>query len=169
MAAVMQKQGYTLVTDDVLAVQVGSGAPIVLAGLPQLKLWPDTAALLGYDSELLAPLHPRIEKRAHRIEGGFSQISGPLRRIYVLAEGPVPALVPLTPREGVIELVRHSYAASLLEATAACSHFSQCARLANTIAVSRLERHRSLDALADIVRLLERDFSRDARRCRGPQ
>ena len=64
-----------------------------------------------------------------------------LRRIYVLAEGQANEIEPLRPQEALVELVRHSYVARLLEATGtASSHFLQCASLANRVPICRLKR-----------------------------
>lgn len=161
LATALYARGHSVVADDVTAVQVDGGSPTVLPGFPQLKLWPEAAAASGYIPEALPRLHPRLEKRAFCVTRRFSQSPLPLRRIYVLAEGTHQEVEPLRPQEALVELVRHSYTARLLESTGtAASHFLQCARLANRVPICRLKRPRSLAALPDLARLVEEDIAR---------
>jgi len=160
LAAVLRNQGQPLVADDVIAVQVDDPVPIVYGGFPQLKLWPDAVAALGEDAAALPRLHPGVEKRIRRVADAFADAPRPLRRIYVLADGPEPASEPLTPRPAFLELVRHSYSARALAGAAVARHFSQCARLASRVPVSRLRRPHDLQRLPELARLVAEDVAR---------
>jgi hypothetical protein len=161
MAAALHKRGHAIVTDDVLAVDAGSGgSPIVLPGFPRLKLWPDAAASLGDVPEMLPRLHPSWEKRSRRDSRGFPQKPLPLERVYVLAEGTHPEIEAIQPQEAFVELVRHSFVARLLQATgAATTHFYQCAELVRAVPIRRLRAPRALSALPDLARLIEEDVA----------
>lgn len=158
-AAAMHERGHGIVADDVLAVQVGeAGTPIVFPGFPQLKLWPEAAASLGEIPEMMPRLHPWLEKRARRDARGFPQVSLPLERIYVLAEGTCQEIEAVEPQEAFVEVVRHSYVARLLEATGARTvHLNQCAALVRQVTIRRLKTHRSLADLPDLARMVEED------------
>jgi hypothetical protein len=168
LAAVMHGRGHGVVADDITAIDVGTGCPMVSPGFPQLKLWPDALDSLGEVSETLPRLHPLFEKRAHRIVQEFSRSPLPLRCIYVLARGADAAIEPLPAQEALLELVRHWYGArfgmELLRPLGVASVFSQCAQLANTVPVYRLRRPPSLATLADVAGLLEVHLERDVRR-----
>lgn len=160
-AAALHARGHSLVVDDVLAVETGDLAPpIVFPGFPQLKLWPEAAASLGDIPEKMPRLHPRLEKRARRDARDFPQSPLPLRRVYVLAEGPRQEIEPIERGEAFVELVRHSYLVRLLQATGAAPlHFRQCERLVKTVPIRRLRTHRSLAELPALARMVEEEIA----------
>src|SRR5439155_11302653 len=65
LAGLLHRRGHRFITDDVVAVDVEHGRTVA-PGIPELRLWPDTAAALGHDPDVLPPLHPRHQKRARR-------------------------------------------------------------------------------------------------------
>ena len=159
IAAALYSRGYGIVADDVAAVDVGTGCPIVQAGFPQLKLWPDTAFSLGDALETLPRLHSQSDKRACRVDRGFPQTALSLRAIYVLAQGTTPKLEPLPFGKAFLELVRHSYRPELLGASGASSHFLQCASITKSTRIRYLRIPRSLSILPDVARLVEEDIA----------
>lgn len=160
LAAALYARGHGILADDVTAVDGDAGSPMVFPGFPQLKLWPEAAAALGDGPETLARIHPLLEKRARPAGRGFPEAPLPLKRIYVLARGPAHEIEPLRPQEALVELVRHSYCARLLQALDARRHFLQCATLAARVPVCRLKGERSLSALPDLAQLVEDDLGR---------
>lgn len=166
MAASLYARGHNMMADDVVALDFsGTQSPIVLPGFPQFKLWPEAAASsLGDDPETLPQLHPQVEKRARRVVD-ISQQSLPLRRVYVLSEGPEPQIKPLQPQIAIVQLIANSYMArfgkQLLQGVGAYSHFHQCMSLAKNLPVCYLERPRSLSLLSDIAQLVEEDLAGD--------
>jgi hypothetical protein len=157
MAAAMHARGHAIVADDIVAVSAESGgAPAAFPAFPRLKLYPETAASLGYDRGSLTVFDPEDERREYRVVGGFPQVPLPLYRIYVLAEGEGQEVETLHPQEGFMELIRHSYALGRLQAAGAtAAHFHQCAQIAGMVPIYRLKRQRSLSALSDVARLVE--------------
>jgi len=157
-AAALQARGYALVADDVTPVQFVDEGVIVHPGFPRLKLWPDSVVALGEEPERLPRLRPEIDKRDRPTEP-VQAVALPLRRIYVLADGEAEVVERLSPRDGLIELVRHSYAINLLQPTGtAAANFDHCARLVEIVAIHRLRRRRSFAALASLTALIEADL-----------
>ena len=156
LAGLLHRRGHRFLTDDVLAVDVEHGRTVA-PGIPELKVWPDTATALGHDPDAMPRLHPREQKRARRLKRGFAHRPVPLDRLYVLAEGEGPAIEPLFPREALVELLRHSYGARTLQAIRTAEHFRQCARVAAEIPVARLRFPRSFTLLDRVARLVEED------------
>lgn len=157
-AASLCARGYTLLSDDILAVEPSTPADIrVLPGFPQMKLWPDAASAVGSDPDVLPRLVPGAAKRAYT-GARFQERSCALRRIYVLEFGDDLRVEPVGGQERVIELVRHSYAIRFLGNPAATPlHFRQCVDLAARVPIRRLIRPRDLDALDDLAELIRRD------------
>ena len=161
MAAAMHKRGHSLVADDVVAVDAAGSAPKVYPGFPQLKLWPEAAVALGEALESLPHLRPGLEKRARRVTRGFTRAPLPLRRVYVLAEGGTAGIERLPPHDAMLELIRHSYCARLLQSIGAETHFQQCATVVNQVGVRRLRMRRDLKALGGLTQLVEDDLGND--------
>ena len=160
MAAALERRGHNLVADDVTAVLPRASRVEVLPAFPQLKLWPEAARALGIDPEALPLVIPDESKRARRLVGGLSGSPLPLAAIFVLAFGETTGVEVLKPREALLELVRHSFCAPRLAELGAERHFLQCGETARRVPVRRLTRTRSLEALAEVAGLVEREVER---------
>jgi hypothetical protein len=157
MAAALLGRGYSLLTDDILAVSLQDGTPHVRSGLPHLKLWPDAVAALGGDPVLLPPVREGHDKRAQAIGRSLRSGSLPLSRLYVLSGGDDPALEPLPSREAFFALVTHSYGIAWLHGVSGPAQFAARAELIRRIAVRRLRRPSDLGRLDQVIRLVEED------------
>ncbi len=157
-AAALYRSGRPLVADDVLAVDLRSGSPIVRRAFPQLDLWPESVEALGIEPQELRTIHPDLDKRAFRAQVGFGDDDLPLERMYVLSDGPEVRVEALDEQEVFEELIRHSYAASLLRETGPeTAHVRQCTSLARAGLVRRLVLGGSLEQLPEVIRALEDD------------
>jgi hypothetical protein len=156
-AATLCANGYTLLADDVLALDPSAAEePRVLPGFRQIKLWPDAAAAVGSDPNTLPLLHPEGVKRGY-VGAQFRQAACPLRSIYLLETGENCRLEAVAGQERVIELVRHSYAMRFLgKAGVTALHFRQCVELAARVSILRLHRPRDLNRLDELVAVVDR-------------
>lgn len=159
MAAALYKRGHSLFTDDVLPIYTKSDIPIVASGFPQLKLHPEAAAALDYDSDSLYELHSSQEKLGYRASG-FASGSLPLTRLYILARGEALTIEPLPLKQGLMELVRHSYPTRAQHCGGA-GHLRQCVKIANQIPIYRLTRPKGLSLLPSIAHLVEQHVLSD--------
>jgi hypothetical protein len=156
IAAALHARGHKVAADDLVALKMdGVKKPMVLPGIPQLKLWPDAVKSIGENPESFPRLYIESEKRARRIDDGFSDISIPLEKIYVLDPGGKFEGESVKFRDAFIELTRHSYAQRFM-ASNACdrAHFAKCMRLAQSIPIYRLTRETSRSA-AEIAEWIE--------------
>lgn len=159
LAAVLHAAGHGVVADDVTVIQCDRGRPLVLPGVSQLKLWPDIVRALGEDPQTLPRLHHCVEKRAYRIVPGSPATPLPLNRVFVLAAGVVRLIEPLRAPEALVELLRHSYCARLLQIHQAATHFFQCASLISSVPIRRLKTPQSPAALGDLAQFMERELA----------
>lgn len=150
LAAALCQQGARLLSDDVTAIDLTAPHPTVIPGYPQIKLWPDSARALGLSPDLLPRLHDRSDKRVWRTVCDFCDEPFPLARAHVLAEGPDLQIVDLAPQAALVELVRHSSRRERY-CDSAPAHLQQCARLVNSVPLSRLTVPRSFSALSTVV------------------
>jgi hypothetical protein len=157
-AAAFNVRGHNLLADDVMAVlPQEDGPPLIQPGLPHFKLWPEAAAAsFGDDPSTLVRLHSKVEKRIREAKGHVEPTPVPLRRIYLLGAGTRLEAVPLTPAAALMALVRHSYLSRVMQVLGGTQeNFVQCSRLARQVPMRRLLRASDLNALGDIVRLVE--------------
>jgi hypothetical protein len=161
-ASALFARGHNLVADDVMAIDTAQTPPLVMPGIPSMKLWPASVeAALGEDAGDLPALFETTEKRIREVSDRFAPAPLPLRRIYVLAfGGDAPRIEPLSPRESLIELVSQSYALRFIGNRGADrAHLLHAQRLANQGLVARLSRPRDLDALDRMAETIERDIA----------
>jgi len=159
IAAALHSRGHQLITDDVMAVDMGGATPLVQPGFPQLKLWPDSLSLIGADGSDIPRLHPDLEKRDFRVRSGFADRSLPLRCICVLDHGEQPEATALAADAVLPELIAHWYCGRFgyetLEGLGIGSHFVWSTRLAAAIPFYRLSRPRSLEAMSRVADIVE--------------
>nr|MBC7244663.1 hypothetical protein [Chloroflexota bacterium] len=125
LAAAMVQAGYSLLTDDILPVEHCGDAFMGRPGYPQMRLWPDEAQHFLGHYEDLELVHPAYTKRRVPVGpdgfGSFCNASQPLACIYlperhdVQEHGTRIEIVPVARRDALMELVRHSFVAFIME------------------------------------------------------
>jgi hypothetical protein len=90
---------------------------------------------------------------------GFSREPLPLQRIYVLADGQAAMIETLSLRDSLMAVAPHAGPVRWLRGADARANFLQCAKLAKSVPVRRLRRPSSLDALADLPRVVADDLA----------
>ena len=153
--------GHHLLADDITALVLNGHVPLVIPAFPQLNVSPETLSALSCNPQQFDKLEPWAEKRAYPATVHFHRTPVPLRRIYVLEEGTHTTIQPLSQLEAFLQLDRHSYNPTQLEreGTSDRRHFHQCAALVKTIPVCRATVNRSLEYVAELVELIERDIA----------
>ena len=85
LASAFLKQGYQLLTDDVIAVQFNEeNIPVVIPSYPQQKLWQESLDQFGVDSNQYRPLFARETKFSVPVESKFYREPLPLAGIFEL-------------------------------------------------------------------------------------
>lgn len=159
IAAALLARGYQLVTDDLLAINPDSAQrPSIYPGFPFLKISTQAARALGQNLDAAPRVSARLDKRVWQIDDApTSPVE--LECIYVLKRGEQPRIEMLAPQEAFIALVRHTFVARLLDATEATQkHFQQCSILTRQIPIYRLSMPSSLEGLAKIAELVDKNL-----------
>ena len=160
-AACFAAMGYPVLADDIAALVERSGTVHVQPAYPQLRLWPDSVAMLYGAPDALPRLTPTWDKRALLLSerGAFQQQSLPLRAVYVLGDQhdlPNPAIANVSGAERLLALLANTYVGYLLDATMRHQEFESLARLAATVPVRRVIRPAASSDVASIcAHLLE--------------
>lgn len=147
-AAAFASRGHSVLTDDVAPILERHGVPHLQPTYGQVRLWPDSVALLYGSEEALPLLTPNWTKRAldlggHR--GGFQDRPLQLAAIYVLGErteGSEHRIEPLSGRDALRTLLANSYVGYLLDRAAREEEFACLSRLVQRVALRRvISRH----------------------------
>lgn len=165
--AALALRGISIITDDIVAFRRQDSAFVVSPTLPQLKLWPDSAATLFGDAsalELISPTHPTWDKRAvNLLDERFTYESSPvpLAAIYLLRERvdsqSAPTVGNLRPREALDALLANLQAVRLLDASARRRAFMDLSELVTHIPVREIVPRTDLRRLDDLCDLLVTD------------
>lgn len=169
LAGGLMRAGHPLLSDDVIGIQSGSRGFEGRPGFPSMRLWPDQAAHFHEDWEGLGLAHPRFDKRLVPVGdagfGSFHDAPAPLGALYLpdrrpsRAGDPVVELIPLSPREAVLELVRGSFLPRLVqEVGLAPARLATFARLAAAVPVKRLVYPEGVAFLPTVCAAIEEDL-----------
>jgi hypothetical protein len=137
--------GFQVLTDDLLVVDLSDDRAIARSGSGRIKLLPDSASAFLGDVSRGVPLHPTTTKRSfplderHRHTGGL-----PLECLFVLPR-PVERdatasieLLPLSRAALMQELLKNSFIVEMLDRRRIAGQFSFAAQLASRIDGVRL-------------------------------
>lgn len=162
-AASFHAQGYSALTDDVMAIDISSSQPLVIPSFPQFKLWPEAANSIGKDSTFLPPLFEKAPKLSYKYNAGFQETPLPLHRIYILDMGTSHEITELTSQEAFIELVRHNRSVNVLQSPKFMAlHMQQSINLLKNVSFRRLIRQPGLGELPELMKLVEQDLGKFA-------
>lgn len=104
LAAAAVEHGGMLVADDLLAVRIENGHPVVMPSYAGVRLWPEAVELLRDDRDALPRLSPNWDKRV--LEATL--VSGPVRlnAVCVLSEGSAAGPSVVNP---LVQLIANAY------------------------------------------------------------
>jgi len=125
LAAALLGADHPLLSDDILALVPHPGGWQARPGFPTMRMWSPEGGRFPGGFETLPRVHPAVDKRLVAIgEGGWGAFCAdpqPLIRL-ILSERRDPSdpsteisLTPVPLRDAVIELVRYSFAARLVQ------------------------------------------------------
>jgi hypothetical protein len=142
-AAALVRNGATMLTDDVAAVEWRDGVPFVQPGYPRLRVWPDVATALYGSEDALPLLTPSWTKRYIDARQSFASIATPIAAIAVLVGRDAT-------RTRIRELHGHEAAMALLARTSVPHLLAPHERIAELEEITRLVSHvRVLEIVAN--------------------
>jgi hypothetical protein len=155
LAASLVRAGCPLLSDDIVPLRLNGGRGLVIPGYPQMKLSPDVGRRLPVVINQPPQDLPGSDKRqvpVGRGWGSFSREVLPLEAIYVLEREAVAdsavRLLPLGPAESLLELLRFSFCARLVERLGLQPRrFPRLAAVASSVKVQRLRFPSDLERL----------------------
>jgi len=158
-AAAMVQRGAPLITDDLLLLKVEQKNVTVMPGVPYLKLWPPSMAMLGQDPADHPLVKTNLEKRTLNMGASFASDPVPLRAVFILDHGPVLEIQPLEKKDALRRIMPHWYGAlfkgELLPVLGLERQFLDCTAIVDRIPLYLLKRPISMELIPEICQAIE--------------
>lgn len=163
-AAAFAKLGYAVLSDDIVMVEEQDDAFYVVAGHPQLCLWPESVKTLYGSKEALPRFNPGWEKR--RLGLGdhgtrFESRTLPLQAIYLLGDrrpDAAPSVEAMRSPTALLDLVANTYANKILDRELRGREFEVLGRLATAVPIRRVFPHSDPNRVRDLCQVIEADL-----------
>lgn len=154
VAAALVRGGASIVTDDALVLDWNGDGVHAVPSYPGLRLWPDSRRLLGSWRPIRRARVAHYSRKERWSGAGvpFCRSRLPLRALYVVTPGNVCRLVPLSARQSMLALVRHSMMLDATDPKTIKQGFELAARLVDRVPVARLIVPPGAKALSDVCR-----------------
>ena len=168
-AASFADLGYSVASDDVLALIDRGDHFLVQPAYPRIRLWPESVSALYGAADRLPLLTPTWEKRYLDLtaEGySFQREPLPLAGIYWLGErrddASAPSVEPTPASAGMVALVGNSYGNYMLDREMRSREFEVLTRLLTHIPLRRVMPHADIKRLPELCRLILEDSQAEA-------
>lgn len=155
----LYKNGYPLVTDDILAIKFQDNEPVVYPGYPHVRLSEDSFINVRDDTDILTPIKTYAGKIFCDASQGFYPEPVKLKKIYIIEDGEKTRISKFQSQESVINLIRHSTANRIMDGPDQVENLMQCSKLINNSKISRLEINHSFNNIPDLVNLIDSEIN----------
>ncbi len=166
LASTLILKGWSLLSDDVIPIQLVNGIAYVVPSYPQQKLWDESIKKLGLSVTSYHPLFDRENKYAIPVQNVFTHHSVPLAGIFVLHqvnERP-KEIHPLSGLQKIEVLDTHTYRPFMIGRLGLLTwHFDLSVKIASQIPMYAIERSNLFSAyeLADTIHNLFEEEQND--------
>jgi hypothetical protein len=163
-AAALARCGYSVLSDDIVALSEEDGTFHVMPAYPYLSLWPESVGMLFGSPDALPRFTGSWDKRYLADGSGgvrFEESPLQLGAIYLLGErsgNSAPRVEAVAPQAALISLVANTYATNTLDSQMRAMEFAVLGRLVSSVAVRRICPHEDPLRIDDLCRLICRDF-----------
>ncbi|WP_158705055.1 hypothetical protein, partial [Salinibacter altiplanensis] len=115
LAMLFAKEGYTLVADDILALDLSGKHPVVHPSPPYIRLHSDTGNKFISGYKKLPTSHSRTSKRHVTLKSLFTNTETQLKKIYFLEQigRNENSVEPIDPSLATVKLINHTRAKRL--------------------------------------------------------
>jgi hypothetical protein len=171
-AAIFARNGHAVLTDDIVALEKYGDAFFARSSYPFLNLLPDSMALVfGSHNGRCSPdteIDTEVEKTQLMLDGRglrFESRLLALDRVYILeraSEAAATTILPVPPREALIELSSQTYANKILDQQMRAREFQMLGELVKNVVVRRLIAPANAPEIDNLYRTVIQDFSSSA-------
>jgi hypothetical protein len=164
-AAALAREGFTVISDDIVAVEEENDRFLVKPAYPYLCLWPESVASLYGSADALPAFTANYDKRClslARESLHFADAPVPLACVYILGEramNPAPIIESLPAQEGLLTLVANTYATNMLDSHMRKREFETLGRLMQRVPVRRIRAQSDSSHIASLCSAIREDVS----------
>lgn len=167
LAAAFGRRGFSILSDDIVALTEEQGQFLVQPGYPRVNLWPDSVrALFGHEATL-PRITPTWDKRyfaSNHTGCRFATEPLPLRAIYVLSaretELTKPILAELTGNDAFMSLLANAYINQLLDREMRSRDFTVLGRVVGAMPIRRVRPTADPQAVTSLCESIADDATR---------
>jgi hypothetical protein len=164
-AAAFARLGYSVLTDDVVAIDDRGDSFLIQPGYPRLRLWADSVGALFGAGDALPLLTPNWDKRYLDLTSRdyqFQQKPLPLAAVYILGErsddSSAPFVEAVSANTGMMSLVVNSYATYLKDKKMRAQEFDLLSRISARVPLRRVTPHADAAHLSRLCEIIIDDF-----------
>ncbi len=166
-AAAFAQRGHPVLTDDITVLKPVAGDFFIQPDRPELRLWPESSAMLFGSADALPRLSPDWDKRSLRLDQHGLRAERrprPLAAVYLLNGKPLKSVRPeirdLRGADGFLALQANSLVTLLLDRRMRVQEFDDLTRLCETLPVRRFHPSEPGQTPDEICQLITEDFRR---------
>ncbi len=163
-AAAFARQGYAVISDDVVGLVERGGHFDVLPAYPHLSLWPDSVKMLYGSSGALPRFLAHWEKRRLALGDDGTRFEGRALRlgaVYILgARHPdaAPCAERISAQQALLSLIANTYATNLIDREMRGEEFSVLGRLVSSVPIRLVSPSEDATRIDDLCRVIRGDF-----------
>jgi hypothetical protein len=157
LASVFLKEGYQLLSDDVIAVNLENDIPIISPAYPQQKLWQQTLEEFGKMQHNYRPIYQRETKFAVPVFDQFTAENYPLAGVFELDKGDIGQieLKKLSSLQSVDTFFKHTYRNFLISGLGLVDwHFNTSIKVLNHVETYQICRPKSVFTATHLYELI---------------
>ena len=164
-AAALAREGLTVLSDDIVALEERARRFLVKPAYPYLCLWPESVASLYGSADALPAFAASYDKRClslSRESLTFAEAPVPLACIYILGErtgDPAPVIEPVPAQQAFVTLVANTYATNMLDSEMRKREFETLGRLMQCVPVRRIHPHPDPSRIPDLCAAIRKDVA----------
>jgi hypothetical protein len=164
-AAAFARQGFSVLSDDIVALVERERQFHVLPAYTRINLWPDSVKLLYGSPDALPQIMPDWEKRFLKLEDGearFEERALPIGAIYVLGDSTpssAESVESISQKTAMMMLVANTYATNFLDAKQRAEEFAVLGRLVTAVPIRKVNTKRGTLRVDELCDVIQRDFS----------
>ncbi|MBF4475774.1 hypothetical protein [Methanobacterium formicicum] len=159
IAAALNKKGYPLVADDVMAIRFDvNNKPFVFPSFPRIKLYDQVIERVAGKTAQFEKIHQNLKKFSYTPDNIFNVNQLPLKIVYHLEKSYRNRISAKKSQDALVDLIKQSYLINLFDKCERQQNLYMCSKLLKNMQIKRLERDQSLDKLQQLSQLIEKDF-----------
>ena len=163
-AAAFARQGYGVLSDDVVALAENRSEFLVLPAYPHLCLWPESVTMLYGSADALPHFSKGWEKRRMSLgdrQTRFESHPVPLGAVYLLGarrSEAAPTVEAVRSQAALMCLVADTFANKILDREMRAREFEVLGRLVTSVPIRRVFPNSDTSRIHDLCRVIREDF-----------